>query len=202
MLHRTRTVLPTLRLLLIGLLAVALSGCTMLSEAVEESTDTTTTTRHSEPVEAIIVRVIDGDTLAVEPIEGVLAATNEDGTEHAVRLLGIDAPEMNYYSDEGPECGAEAATEQLESYVHEGMKVTLTFDTEADHVDAYDRSLAYVSLGPVADIGLDQVYEGYATAWYPDSEPTPERFEGYAHAQESAEAAQHGSWANCETLAR
>ncbi|MEU6261824.1 hypothetical protein [Saccharopolyspora shandongensis] len=45
----------------------------------------------------------------VEQIEGALDVNNDIPGEHVVRLLGIDAPEMNYRKAIGPECGAKTA---------------------------------------------------------------------------------------------
>ena len=65
----------------------------------------------SAATSARFVRVIDGDTIAVQPT-GSLVDTGYG--EHSVRLLGIDAPEMHKTTDQAPDCGAEAATEHLE----------------------------------------------------------------------------------------
>ncbi|WP_157109141.1 thermonuclease family protein [Cryobacterium arcticum] len=40
---------------------------------------------------ATLIRVVDGDTITVVPSE-LLPAIDDAGTEHAVRLLGIDTP--------------------------------------------------------------------------------------------------------------
>lgn len=57
-------------------------------------------------VETEGTRVIDGDTVAVAPVQGVLEPTGEDAEEHVVRILGIDAPEMSYSDAAVSECGA------------------------------------------------------------------------------------------------
>ncbi|MGP5364465.1 thermonuclease family protein [Brachybacterium tyrofermentans] len=147
--------------------------------------------------EATVVRVIDGDTLAVEPSE-TLPATNDEGTEHVVRVLGIDAPEMNYHDDAEPECGAQEATDYLEEMLPAGARVTLVHDGQADRVDRYGRTLAYVELEDVGDAGELLISDGYAIAWYPQSEPEPGRFPAYQASMTTARDADAGSWAHCE----
>jgi micrococcal nuclease len=79
-------------------------------------------------------RTVDGDTLYVQPEAG--------GDAIDVRVIGVDAPEIEH--EDPAECyGNEAwewATEQLG-----GKLVWLTFD--ADCLDPYDRTLAYVFRG-------------------------------------------------------
>jgi endonuclease YncB( thermonuclease family) len=61
--------------------------------------------------------------------------------------------------------------------------------------------VAYVELGG-DDIALGQVQAGYAAAWYPSSEPRPERYTTYQDAERAAHEAGTGAWANCTTLGR
>lgn len=172
------------------LVGLALSGCSPLAPTPpERETD-------GNPEGVTVVRVIDGDTLAVEPSD-TLPATNEDGTEHVVRVLGIDAPEMHYADDTEPACGAQDATDYLDELLPAGATVTLVHDSEADEVDRYGRTLAYVELEATGDIGELLVAEGYAAAWYPQSEPEPDRFPTYQDRTTEARAAGAGSWAHC-----
>ena len=131
--------------------------------------------------EAEVVRVIDGDTIAVAPIPGTLAPTNDAGDEHHVRLLGIDTPEMNYRADDGPECGAQEATDHLEEILPQGQTVLLKWDAYADHADQYGRSLAYVRTDDTAtgDVGGALIAGGYAVPYVPRGEPRPEMSDLY-----------------------
>ena len=79
-------------------------------------------------VPARVVRVIDGDTIWVQG----------SGPVEKVRLLGIDAPEMNYGKGR-PECGAPEAARALRTRI-DGRAVTL----ERQGRDTYGRTLAIV----------------------------------------------------------
>lgn len=154
-------------------------------------------------VTADLVRVIDGDTVAVAADEEAgLPATNSAGTEHSVRLLGIDTTEMNFYSDEEPDCGAQEATNHLMWSIGDleaagSIEVTLVYDEASDRYDAYDRSLAYLEVG-VIDINQKMVADGWAVAWYPGSAEEPSRYADYVKMQESAESLLSGGWGLCE----
>lgn len=75
--------------------------------------------------------VIDGDTFILADI-----------AETRVRMLGIDAPEMNK-SKPPPECGAVRATNSLRSVLPDGALVCLVGDASAGDKDKYDRLLRY-----------------------------------------------------------
>lgn len=148
-----------------------------------------------------LIRVVDGDTIVVVPTEA-LPATNEAGTEHAVRLLGIDAPEMHKMTEEPPECGAQAATAYLTSLVATGAVVTLVYDERSDHTDRYGRSLAYVQSPAIGDLGRAVVDAGYAEAWYPKGEPEPHRYAEYTAIQRKAASAGAGAQSTCSSIGR
>lgn len=182
------------------LTVTALTGCDVLSQLSGNPASSPTTPQS----DSVVLRVIDGDTIAVEPTAD-LPATNDEGTEHTVRLLSIDTPEMNYTSGP-PECGAQEATSNLEALLPKGTSVTITFDERADHTDRFGRSLAYVGYtnpsSQFTDAALAQASLGHAEAWFPKSEPTPERFPEYKAAAENAKAQNLGSWQTCDTLGR
>ncbi len=104
---------------------------------------------HSE--NAVVVRVIDGDTLRVS-ISGELAT---------VRLVGVDTPETVHptkiVQPGGPEASAfaQAALDR--------KTVRLEADTEGDLVDRYDRLLRYVYLDG-KNFNARLIREGYAVA--------------------------------------
>ncbi len=105
--------------------------------------------------------VVDGDTLALKGGDG----------EH-VRLLGIDAPEMNYAKPAlGPECGAQLATDTLKKLLPEDTSVCLISDPKSGDKDMYDRLLRWVVVDRpegmwlvnawMVRIGLAWVYYGF-----------------------------------------
>lgn len=174
-----------------------LAGCTDLLSELDPVPEADATVTQSTTV----VRVIDGDTIAVQPTDE-LPATNDDGNEHVVRLLGIDAPEMNFYDDEDPECGAQAATDYLAELLPEAAAVTVVYDERADETDRYGRSLAYIESPETEDAGLAMLTEGHAAAWVPQSAPDPERLPTYEDAMTTAQRDRTGSWAQCPAIGR
>lgn len=126
-------------------------------------------TLHEEPPgyeEAVVTRVVDGDTIEVEVtarVEGPGAGEAAVGDSHAVRLLGIDTPE-SVSPREPVECfGREAS--QATAALLQGATVKLVRDVEER--DGFDRLLRYVYLGAeLANARL--VANGYAHAYtYP-----------------------------------
>ena len=183
-------------------LCVSLAGCQIVQlPSITAAGDERLDAEAAQVAE--IVRIVDGDTIAVAPTDS-LPATNERGTEHYVRVLGIDAPEMNKMDEEPAECGAADATDHLVALLRDHPSIALVFDPLSDHTDRFGRSLAYVeTLGdqPV-DIGQEQVRAGFAEAWYPQGEPEPGRFVGYLEVQQEAAAAGAGAFGSCGTVGR
>lgn len=200
------TRLRTAMLSSLTILVLALTGCSLAEELPQLPNQATDAPEMpispDEGVETTFVRVIDGDTIAVTPVEGVLPATNSAGDERTVRLLGIDTAEMNYGDDAAPECGAQAATDHLDELLNEGDTLLLSFDPEADAVDRFDRSLAYVATAEISDLAHIQAEAGYAIAWYPSSEPEPVNYSSYHDAADTAQQQGLGAWAHCDQLGR
>lgn len=152
----------------------------------------------TQSIQTTVVRVIDGDTVALAPVNGELASTDDDMSETSVRLLGIQAPEMNYQDPTaGPECMAQHATDRLEALLPVGTEVTLSFDNSADTYDKYGRALGYLSTEADADVAEQMVTYGLAEAWVPDSEPRPNRLDHYEQLAQSAAADQRGLYGRC-----
>ena len=80
--------------------------------------------------EATVVKIVDGDTIWID---------GEDGNDK-VRLIGIDAPEIDYYSSEKTD--GDLSSEFLESILTEGQTVYLQADVSDD--DSYNRLLRYI----------------------------------------------------------
>lgn len=203
---RTNTVknrhLPRLAGMLLALLIA--SGCTAVPslDAILPTGPTISETTRLRGEHTTVVRIIDGDTLAVQPTDA-LPATNDAGTEHVVRLLGIDTPELNGQGEEPAECGAQEATAHMAEIAPVGEGVLVVHDKVSDTTDRYGRSLAYVTtqLGGM-DVGKAMVSDGYASAWYPRGEQAPSRYEIYLNAQTGASHDDRGLHPLCPTIGR
>ena len=88
-----------------------------------------------EPIEATVVRGIDGDTIRVRV----------RGKAHTVRLIGVDTPETVHPTKTVQHFGAEASAYTKAAL--EGKTVTLEADPTGDTVDRYGRLLRYVLPG-------------------------------------------------------
>ena len=84
-----------------------------------------------EKQEALVLRVVDGDTIIVEL----------DGKRYSVRYIGIDTPETHHPSDGADYWGFEAS-EANKTFVKEGDTVTLQRDLS--ETDIYGRLLRYI----------------------------------------------------------
>jgi endonuclease YncB( thermonuclease family) len=116
--------------------------------------------------EAIVTRVVDGDTIEVEITSvamGPGAGDAEVGGRYDVRLLGIDTPE-SVRPGTPVECFGREASAATKAFL-EGESILLVKDVE--ETDRYDRLLRYVYLGSeMANARL--VSNGYAAAYtYP-----------------------------------
>ncbi|MCL0055490.1 thermonuclease family protein [Dehalococcoidia bacterium] len=126
----------------------------------------------AESIDALVIRVIDGDTVEVK---------FNDGEQDTVRLLGVDTPETNT-PNKPNEYGAITDLECLEAYgvmatryaIEEldGKSVTLVLDEKAGLRGGYGRLLAYVEVDG-ADFNKSLVREGYARV-YEEGESTRE----------------------------
>ena len=127
-----------------------------------------------------VERVIDGDTLIVNPSVGGM----ED-----VRLLGVDTPETVDPNEPVEPYGPEASAftkRQLE-----GQRVTLIFDQEKR--DQYGRALAYVRISSQSEtLNETLLRQGYAQLYVV---PPNDRYEvTFSQAQDQARQAQRGIW--------
>lgn len=110
-----------------------------------EQVDTQAATASTTMPTCKVLFVYDGDTLLCD-LDG---NGRKSGEAEKIRLLGIDAPEMNYprhypkgtHPKPNPEPGAQAATNALIKAV-KGKTVWLQFDLEPS--DRYGRTLAFV----------------------------------------------------------
>jgi micrococcal nuclease len=134
----------------------------------------------AEGVQAQVVRVIDGDTIAVQI----------NGKEYKVRYILINAPEVGqYYAD---------IASQANSDLVKGRTVTLVKDVS--ETDKYGRLLRYVYLRDGTFVNERLVRNGYAQmATFP---PDVAHQELIAEAQREAQANHRGLWKNTDAPAQ
>lgn len=201
--------------ILVATAATALlgSGCDAVRGAIDSVVESTSdsvasTSSSSHRVETTVVRVVDGDTVIVRPVEGSELTPSEDSSDEAiVRMLSIDAPELHPDGSSTPACGALEAAERLALLLTPGTPVQVVYDAHSDHTDRYGRSLAYIEIliaerDAFGDVNAFMVSSGHVAAWYPTGEPMPERFEAYQLLEEEAQAEGSGGWSVCENLGR
>lgn len=128
--------------------------------------------------EAVVQRVIDGDTLELA-----------DG--RVVRLRYLDAPEA---SAEDAECFGQLAYEELRSLAT-GATVRLGFGARCQ--DDFDRWLAVLEVPRAGDVGLVLVERG-AACLLPRSDDTMPT--AYVTAADKAQNAAVGLWGYCQRL--
>jgi micrococcal nuclease len=138
-----------------------------------------------ETINASVIRVIDGDTIEVQPASG--APTT-------VRLLGIDAPESVAPGTQ-VECGSEDAAAYLTELLLRLPDVVLTTDPSQDRIDRFGRLLAYVDAG-TTDVALAMIRAGHADVLVFEGRPFA-RLPTYEDAQAEASTAERGAWGAC-----
>jgi endonuclease YncB( thermonuclease family) len=132
----------------------------------------------------VIVRVIDGDTIVVRPLE----ATRRP--RYTVRLLGIDSPEKS-----PKECGSNLATENARRLAPPGRRVLLKTDPTQPLFDRFDRLLAYAKLRNGPQLNKAQVTRGWAKVLV-----VGRRFQQYGSFKRAARRAKNqgrGAWGIC-----
>lgn len=126
--------------------------------------------------DAVVVRVVDGDTLDVEI----------DGATQRVRLLNVDAPENNKATGVTECLGAEA-TAELARLLPAGADVFLKYDD--DRIDKYDRVLAGVYIDDTL-VNAEMVRTGLAGSMLVGE--NDRFFEEVSAAEQEAFAAERG----------
>lgn len=168
---KQQTVLIAILMLAMGLIADRL-GCLRYRGSDHEIFD-------QKP--AMVTSVIDGDTVRIR--------RGPADDEVPVRLLGIDAPEMNYRTDSPPEHFAQQATQYLRSRV-EGRSVILKLEP-LETRDRYDRLLAYLYPTPNENLNLTMVRDGQVYADRRFNHTYRAQFE---QAENEARSAGRGLW--------
>jgi len=132
---------------------------------------------------ARVVRVIDGDTIAVR---------SRGGRTYRVRLIGIDTPEVFG----GRECGGTEASASMKSLARPGGRVRVYGDPSQDRTDRFGRLLAYVKLRGGAQLNLAQVARGWAKVYVFGGHPF-DQTATFRRAAARARAAERGVWGRC-----
>ncbi|MBE0448226.1 MAG: thermonuclease family protein [Actinobacteria bacterium] len=164
------------------------------STTVKASTDTkalTTTGAKKSPIntiEALVVRVVDGDTIQI----------TLNGKKEKVRLIGVDTPETKH-----PSKPVEAYGKQAEEYTRSKLSGRTVFlELDVQERDKYGRVLAYVWLTQPSKISDSEIrakmfnahllLDGYAQlATYPPNVKYVDHFTKY---QVEARNADRGLW--------
>lgn len=133
-----------------------------------------------ELTEAVVTKVIDGDTIAVRI--GTTAVT--------VRLIGIDTPEV--VDPRKPvQCFGREASARMQSLVG-GATIYLEADASQGDRDKYNRILRYVWLADGTHVNNRMVTDGYAFEY---TYAIPYRYQTlFRDAQRAARSAQRGLW--------
>jgi micrococcal nuclease len=127
-----------------------------------------------------LMRIVDGDTLII----------GFENTTEYVRLIGIDAPELN--DPAGTQCYAQESTAHLQDIARTGL-VVLHFDESQGMRDSYGRLLAYVELPDGVDLGEKMIADGFAREFTYHSNYA--RQSAYIIAEETATTEGRGLWA-------
>jgi micrococcal nuclease len=133
-------------------------------------------TRGDAKRNAVVARVVDGDT--IELVGG-----------KRVRLVQIDTPEKHV------ECYGDAASALTTRLLPSGTHVRIEQDPKLDQVDRYNRELAYVWKGD-EDVNVTLVRDGAAGVWFFDGR-RGRHARDLLDAAEHAQAARKGLWGAC-----
>lgn len=155
---------------------VAVTACLALTR------HTTTDALAPAVREIVVTRVIDGDTLVASDPSGA--------TLGRVRLVGIDAPELD-----GQECWAQEARQMLARLLPTGSRAQLVPDPDQGATDRYGRLLGYLRTME-GDVGLQLLHAGVVR---PQGTALPR---SYLEAERHARAAGVGLWRACGVVAR
>jgi micrococcal nuclease len=158
----------------------ALTAIALIAQGCRQ-TQPATSTEESQPTRGLVTTVVDGDSIHV-----FLGERTE-----RLRLIGVDAPEIEH-PDQPAECyGQEAALYTRRTL--EGRSVRIQYDLQRR--DRFDRVLAYVFEGSTL-FNVTLVKEGFAVERsYP---PNLAHQEELRRAEIDARRNRRGLWEACE----
>jgi micrococcal nuclease len=165
---------PSFRRIGLLLVAAVLAGCSPRSDAPSSA-------GQAGGSLVRVTRVVDGDTLHV----------SLRGRDVTIRLIGVDAPEVDWYGGEAECFGSRSG--RFAVRLLEDERVRLEYDLE--RTDPYGRTLAYLHLGDGRMANVVLVRRGYATvAIYPPNDRHEDRLRA---AESRAQAEKAGLWSAC-----
>ena len=129
-----------------------------------------------------VERVVDGDTVVLD-----------DPERTRVRLIGIDTPEVAGAQVDA-ECGGTEASRAATGLV-EGERVEVRLDPSQGRYDTYGRTLAYLHLPGVGDLGLALLRDGHAREYTFDEAYRLQ--DAYRDAEAEARDGARGLWGHC-----
>ena len=130
-----------------------------------------------------VINVIDGDTLDINCPDGTNKYTR-------IRLLGIDAPEMN--TDTGEMYFSKESSEFTQGIVL-GQKINVYLDEEEKTRGKYGRLLAYIMLADGSFLNEILLSEGFA---YADTRFRHSFYNKYQQLESHARSRKKGLWEN------
>lgn len=141
-----------------------------------------------ETDEAVVTRVIDGDTILA-----IMSEVDENGKVHAreerIRLLLIDTPE-SVHPDGLIEAYGIEASDYAKEYIQKGQKIRV--EKGIDERDKYDRLLAYIWIDDV-NFNLHMVEQGFARVAYV-YEPNTKYIDKFRKAEKEAKKKKVNIW--------
>ncbi len=156
------------------LVTLALGAATLRAPA-------TTTADHVETT-AVVVKVVDGDTIDIR---------DDNRGRLRIRVLGIDTPETKKPGYTvgcwGPQATQFAVDELLE------QRVALITDPTQDTHDRYGRTLAYLAKGDGWNYSVEAARAGTAHSYIHENNPL-QKYAEIAAAEQEAKSANRGLW--------
>lgn len=158
-------------------LALALAGCARLGNGADALPPLA-------PDEAVVVRIVDGDTIRVRRTGGI---------EESIRLIGVDTPE-SVRPGTPVQCFAKEAAAHLRSLLPRRTIVRLERDVELR--DRYGRLLAYVFRRP-DDLFVNQELAAQGFARLSTHPPNVAYVDRFVAAVADARQHERGLWSRC-----
>lgn len=161
------------------------TSLSVLTSATSSAITATTTQAAKVQTNALVVRVVDGDTVDVK-------LDAEPNKQYRVRLLGVNTPET--VDPRRPvQCFGKEASDFTKKTLND-KRIRLEADPQADERDKYDRLLRNIYLEDGTDFNALLIIDGYAQA-YVSFPQNPQRKTELRRLESEAKAAGRGLWA-------